>query len=174
VLDNTRCISFLTIELHDRIPRSMRRHMGLWIFGCDDCQEVCPVNRKALPARIASLRAYDDDSAFPRLTPLLDMDAAAFRTRFGGTPVTRAKLSGMQRNVCVALGNARDPATISVLRDALLQEARHPLVREHAAWALGQFDDSAARDALDSAWGQRSTLHAELVQEIGLGLDRAL
>jgi epoxyqueuosine reductase len=174
VLDSGRCISFLTIELRDRIPRPLRALMSTWIFGCDDCQEVCPVNRKSLPARIASLRAYDDEAAFPRLVPLLALDAARFRDRFGGTPVTRAKWWGLQRNVCVALGNARDPETIPALSEALLEETRHPLVREHAAWALGLFPDRSARAALDAAWRQQSEKSDALTAEIELALDHAL
>lgn len=174
VLDNARCISFLTIELRDRIPRHLRSLMGTWIFGCDDCQEVCPVNRKPVSARIASLRAYDDEAAFPRLVPLLALDAAEFRARFGGTPVTRAKWWGLQRNVCVALGNARDPETIPALSEALLELTRHPLVREHAAWALGRFPDRSARAALDAAWRLSNDPDDALKGELKLALDRAL
>ncbi len=152
VLDTPRCISFLTIELKDRIPRHLRPLMGSWVFGCDDCQEVCPVNRRALPARIAALRAYDDEAAFPRLVPLLEMDDPAFRARYRGTPVMRAKSWGLQRNACVALGNLGDPAAIPVLASALVDASRHPLVREHAAWALGRFEAPRARQALDAAW----------------------
>ena len=152
VLDNPRCISFLTIELKDRIPRALRPLMGDWIFGCDLCQEVCPVNRKGLPACIAALRAYDDEAAYPRLLPLLASSDAEFRARYRGTPVLRAKQWGLQRNVCVALGNSRDPAAVSALSAVLLNQAAHPLVREHAAWALSRFDEPAARRILERAW----------------------
>lgn len=172
VLDTPRCISFLTIELRDRIPRSLRPAMGAWIFGCDDCQEICPVDRKALPAQIASLRAYDDECAFPRLLPLLALDDAQFRQRFRGTPLLRAKSWGLQRNVCVALGNTGDPAAISPLRDVVLDPARHPLVREHAAWALGRIGGPRARLALESA-RHLSDLPEEVAAEVALALDRA-
>ncbi|HEX2186114.1 MAG TPA: tRNA epoxyqueuosine(34) reductase QueG, partial [Chloroflexota bacterium] len=136
VLDNRRCISFLTIELRGSIPLELRPLMGTWIFGCDDCQEVCPVNRRPLPGRIAALRAYDDEAAYPELLPLLRLSEAEFRTRYRGTPLLRAKVWGLQRNVCVALGNAGDPAAIGPLAEVLADEDRHPVVREHAAWAL--------------------------------------
>ncbi len=152
VLDNRRCISFLTIELKGPIPPSLRPLMSNWIFGCDDCQEVCPVNRKALPARIAALRAYDDDAAFPPLLPLLEMSDAEFRARYRGTPVWRAKSWGLQRNACVALGNIGDPVAIPALSTVLLDERRPAIVRGHAAWALGQFSEPAARQALERAW----------------------
>jgi epoxyqueuosine reductase len=173
VLDTPRCISFLTIELRDRIPRALRPAMGAWIFGCDDCQEICPVNRKALPAQIASLRAYDDESAFPRLLPLLALDDAQFRQRYRGTPLVRAKSWGLQRNVCVALANAGDPAAIAPLRQVVLDAARHPLVREHAAWALGRFADPHARTALEAALRQED-LPEEVAAEVALSLDRAV
>jgi epoxyqueuosine reductase len=170
VLDTPRCISFLTIELRDRIPRHLRPLMGDWVFGCDECQEVCPVNRKALPARIAALRAYDDDAAFPRLIPLLEMTDVAFRTRYRGTPLFRTKSWGVQRNACVALGNSGDEAAVPVLARALLNEERHPLVREHAAWALGRFQSSTARRALEQAWGGLREDEEALREEIEAAL----
>jgi epoxyqueuosine reductase len=152
VLDTPRCISFLTIELRERIPHHLRPQMGAWIFGCDDCQEVCPVNRKALPARIASLRAYDPEAAYPRLLPLLELSDAAFRARYRGSPVLRAKSWGLQRNVCVALGNIGDPAAVDPLAVVAGDPARNPLVREHATWALGRIPGPAARAALERLW----------------------
>jgi epoxyqueuosine reductase len=170
VLDNPRCISFLTIELRGRIPRPLRPLMGNWIFGCDDCQEVCPVNRRPLFGRIEALRAYEDEAAFPPLLPLLALSDAEFRARYRGTPVLRAKSWGLQRNVCVALGNAGDPAAIPVLAEALGDETRHPLIREHAAWALSRFEDQAAWRALDRAWVRADEA---LREELGLALGRA-
>jgi epoxyqueuosine reductase len=170
VLDNARCISFLTIELKERIPRHLRPLMGGWVFGCDDCQEVCPVNRRALPARIAALRAYADDAAFPRLLPLLALSDQEFRARYRGTPILRAKSWGLQRNACVALGNLGDPAAIPALAAAAGDEAGHPLVREHAAWALGRFTDPAARRALEAAWVRAGP---ELRSELALDLEHA-
>ena len=168
VLDSPRCISFLTIELRDRVPRHLRPLMGTWIFGCDDCQEVCPVNRRPLPSRIAALRAYDDDAAYPPLLELLALSDGAFRARYRGTPLFRTKSWGVQRNACVALGNAGDPAAIPLLAQVMRDEARHALVREHAAWALGRFPDSAARAALAAAW---SPAAAPLRDEIAFALE---
>jgi epoxyqueuosine reductase len=170
VLETPRCISFLTIELRDRIPHRLRAQMGAWIFGCDDCQEVCPVNRKALPAGIADLRAYDLESAYPRLLPLMQMEDAVFRARYRGTPVMRAKSWGLQRNACVALGNLGDPTAIGPLTVIAGDAGRHPVVREHAAWALGRFADGAARKALERLWVESA---GELRAEVALALDRA-
>ncbi|HEU5316375.1 MAG TPA: tRNA epoxyqueuosine(34) reductase QueG [Chloroflexota bacterium] len=174
VLDTPRCISFQTIEQRGVIPRALRPLMGDWIFGCDDCQEVCPVNRKALPARIAALRAYDDESAFPQLLPLLEMSDAEIRGRYRGTPVIRAKPWGLQRNACIALGNLGDPAAIDPLRDCLLDQCRHPLVRGHTAWALGRFTERAARRALETAWRDKAALDPDTVTEVALALDRTV
>jgi epoxyqueuosine reductase len=183
VLDNPRCISFLTIELKERIPRHLRPLMGDWIFGCDDCQDVCPVNRRALPASVAALRAYDDEAAFPRLLPLLELTDAAFRARYRGSAVLRAKRWGLQRNACVALGNAGEAAAVPALAGVLADPLAHPLVREHAAWALGRLEatgagaNGAARRALQRAWraeaGAEAREAAALRLEVGLALDRA-
>ena len=136
MIDNRKCISFLTIELRGPIPREMRPMMGDWVFGCDICQEVCPVNRKAvLSAEPDFDKRHDFDA--PELIPLLDLDAAAFRKRFEGSPIRRAKREGLQRNVCVALGNIGDPVAVPALADALSSDSL--LVRSHAAWALGKY-----------------------------------
>ncbi len=148
VLDNRRCISFLTIELRGPIPRELRPLVGDWVFGCDICQDVCPVNRKAAPSQEPAFKKRHDFDA-PELLPLLDMDDEAFRTRFRGSPIKRAKLVGMQRNVCVALGNIGDPAAVPVLIGALSHG--EPLVRQHAAWALGRIGGPDAERAMGVA-----------------------
>jgi epoxyqueuosine reductase len=149
LLDGRRCISYLTIELHGPIPHELRPQMGNWIFGCDLCQEVCPYNRRfARPARLAALQARPEVVA-PRLLDLLALDEAGFRQRFRRSPVLRAKRRGLLRNVCVALGNWGDPAAAPALIEALHDE--EPLVRGHAAWALGRIPLPAARQALWAA-----------------------
>jgi epoxyqueuosine reductase len=149
ILDARRCISYLTIELKGPIPHELRPRLGNWIFGCDLCQEVCPYNRRfARPARLAALKGQPEMAA-PRLLDLLALDETAFRQRFRGSPVLRAKRRGLLRNVCVALGNWGDPAAVPSLTDAL--HDREPLVRGHAAWALGRIASPAARQALRSA-----------------------
>ena len=148
VIDNRRCISFLTIELRGPIPRDLRPLMGDWVFGCDICQEVCPVNRKAAPSREVEFRKRHDFDA-PELIPLLRLDEEGFRQRFNGSPIRRAKLAGLQRNVCVALGNIGDAAAVPALVQALCSD--EALVRSHAAWALGQIGGETAREALQRA-----------------------
>ncbi len=145
VIDNRRCISFLTIELRGPIPRELRPMMGDWVFGCDICQEVCPVNRKTVLSGEPDFAKRRDFDA-PDLIPLLYLDDNAFRKRFEGSPIRRAKREGLQRNVCVALGNIGDPDSVPALAEILSVGA--PLVRAHAAWALGRIGNDAARTAL--------------------------
>ena len=149
VIDNTRCISFLTIELRGAIPREMRPLVGDWVFGCDICQDVCPVNRKAALGVEPAFQQRHDFGA-PALLPLLELNDEEFRARFRNSAIKRAKRVGLQRNVCVALGNIGDLAAVPALAKAL--SAPEPIVREHAAWALGRLGADAAllflRDAL--------------------------
>jgi len=137
LLDARRCVSYLTIELKGAIPVELRPLVGHRIFGCDDCLEVCPWNRFARQAREAAFTPRRDLVA-PDLVALLEellaMDEAAFRRRFAGSPLFRAKRPGLLRNVCVALGNTRDPRAVPALTRALADA--EPLAREHAAWAL--------------------------------------
>jgi epoxyqueuosine reductase len=142
VVDNNRCISFLTIELRGPIPRELRPKIGGYIFGCDLCQDVCPVNAQAQPAYHAEFSA---DGTI-EVAALLNLDEDQFRRRFRHTPIMRAKRRGLLRNACVALGNSKDSAAIPPLVGALRDV--EPLVRGHAAWALGRL---GAREPLASA-----------------------
>jgi epoxyqueuosine reductase len=147
VIDNTRCISHLTIENRGPIPVDLRPRMLDWVFGCDICQEVCPVNRKAVPSNGANFRR--NGLALMDLIELLAMSEEQFRLRFQGTPLMRARRAGLKRNACVALGNLEDPAAIPALDRALAEE--EPLVRCHAAWALGRIGGPQADSILRRA-----------------------
>ena len=162
VLDNPRCISHLTIENRGAIPTEFRAAMDDWVFGCDICQDVCPVNRKAAPAwaPIPMLKpqiggtgnAGSTQTGQPDLLDLaeiLQMNEDDFRARFANSPVKRARLTGLQRNACVALGNSGDLKSATVLLDALGHA--ESLIRGHAAWALGQMDTAPARQGLKEA-----------------------
>ncbi|MDP6108016.1 MAG: tRNA epoxyqueuosine(34) reductase QueG [Candidatus Brocadiia bacterium] len=158
VIDNTRCISFLTIELRGPIPRELRPLVGDWVFGCDICQDVCPVNRKAALGLEPAFRQRGESGA-PALLPLLDLDDQAFRERFRKSPIKRAKRIGLQRNALVALGNAGDPATVPALTRSL--GSSDAVVREHAAWALGRVGGGEAlRLALEGE--EDSTVRSEI------------
>ena len=167
VVDNSRCISYLTIENRGAIPREMRPLVQDWVFGCDICQDVCPVNRKAQPGRPTTENTENTEnfgesrknsvlsassavnSGFLDLIELLEMSEDEFRQRFAGTSIMRAKRAGMQRNACVALGNSADESAIPALAKTLA--SAEPLVRRHAAWALGQIGGSDAIGVLASA-----------------------
>jgi epoxyqueuosine reductase len=132
-LDARRCISYLTIELKGGIPEELRPAIGNRIFGCDDCLAVCPWNRFARQATLMKPHARRDLSA-PDLIELLGLDDAAFKSRFSGTPLWRAKRRGLRRNACVALGNVADASALPALQCAALDP--DPMIAEHARWAM--------------------------------------
>lgn len=155
VLDNNRCISYLTIEHKGVIPREMRPLMGEWVFGCDICQDVCPVNRKATPANHPEFSPDQGIGSSPSLIELMEMDEEEFRARYRHSPVKRAKLQGMQRNAAIALGNIGDPSAVPVLTNAL--NGPYELVRGHAAWALGRIGGEPAQAALAARLREEET-----------------
>ena len=135
-LVNDLCIAHQTIENRGAIPRALRSKIGDWIFGCDLCQEACPVNDPQGAAGLPEFAAADEETAFPDLVALLELGEAEFRRRFAGRAILRAKYAGFLRNVCIALGNVGGPGAVGPLARAL--EHREALVRGHAAWALGK------------------------------------
>ena len=144
ILRSPLCLSYLTIEHRGAIPFELRPKLGNWIFGCDICQEVCPWNTKfGAPERAVI------ESLFPSLPALMALDDAGFRQRFRQTAVWRTKRRGLLRNAAVVLGNSGNPQAIAPLRSALGDP--EALIRGHAAWALGQLDQSTARAALRHA-----------------------
>jgi epoxyqueuosine reductase len=148
-LDARRCIAYLTIELRDAIPRELRAGIGDRIFGCDVCQDVCPWNRRLQPVTWPELQPVSPEHARPALRDLLNLDDVGFRALFKGTAVTRTKRRGLLRNVAVALGNSGDRASVPALAEALHDQ--EPLVRAHAAWALGEIGGELAEDALNQS-----------------------
>jgi epoxyqueuosine reductase len=138
-LDARLCISYLTIELKDPIPRELRPLVGDWIFGCDLCQEACPWNRFAPPAREARLHARELSGW--SLERFLTLDEPGFLALFATSPIRRANRAGFVRNVCVAMGNRGERGFLVPLATAL-ENDRDALVRGHAAWALGRIAGS--------------------------------
>ena len=137
-LDARRCVSYLTIELRGSIPVELRPLMGNRIYGCDDCQLVCPWNRYAKFTREADFLPRHGLDA-PELLALFRWSEADFLRRTRGSAIRRIGHERWLRNVAVALGNAPyDPLVVRALRQR--SEDPSPLVREHAAWALEQQD----------------------------------
>jgi len=148
-LDARRCISYLTIELKGPIPPELRPLIGNRIYGCDVCQEVCPWQRFAKPAVELPFQIQEAQRFAPRLSDLIELSEQAFHQQYGSTPLSRAKRRGLLRNAAVALGNWGDERAIPALRQALTDT--EPLVRGHAAWALGRIAGPAARKVLKGA-----------------------
>ena len=138
VMDATRCISYLTIELKGPIPLELRPAIGNRVYGCDICQEVCPWNERfSAPApepAYAPRPELDNPSLIDLATRLLEMSGKAFLREYRDSPVSRARRNGLLRNVCVALGNWGAAEAIPVLERAATDHSA--LVREHALWAL--------------------------------------
>jgi epoxyqueuosine reductase len=177
-LDGRRCISDLT-QLKSPIPREMRAAIGNRLWGCDDCQTVCPVNeRKSLAAKA---RAREEFAPLPNVGVAMDLPAvlhmtkAQFRTWFGPTSMAWRGKAVLQRNAAVALGNSRDPQAVEPLIEALAD--RKALVRGHAAWALGRLREVCAGELLARAKAALLELQARepdawVREEIGLALER--
>ena len=135
-LDARRCISYLTIELKGSIPLELRPLMGNRIYGCDDCQLVCPWNRFAQTAHLPDFEVRNGlDSA--KLVELFTWSEVDFNERLAGSPIRRIGHERWLRNIAVALGNA-SPA--DEIKTVLAAQSNHPaeLVREHVSWALSR------------------------------------
>ncbi len=150
VVDARLCISYLTIENKGEIPRHLRPLVGDWAFGCDVCQEVCPYNKtKAARSRWPEFSEEAGTGPYLEIEEVLRIRSEEeFERSFAGTPLTRPGRAGLLRNCCVAAGNLglrkAAPALIRCLR-----EDESPLVRAHAAWALGEIGGAEA--ALEEA-----------------------
>jgi epoxyqueuosine reductase len=136
LLDARRCISYFTIEAEGPIPVEYRRPMGNRIFGCDDCQLVCPWNRYARPTSEPDFAPRHGLDA-PQLADLFGWSEEQWAERTSGSALRRPGYLGWLRNIAVALGNAPSSAPVMA---ALGSRSGHPsaLVREHVAWALEQ------------------------------------
>jgi epoxyqueuosine reductase len=136
-LDATRCISYLTIEQRGPVPEEFREKMGRHLFGCDICQEVCPWNRRA-PVSLDSAFAPRTELVNPSLEWISGMNMEEFRRSFRGSPVKRAKLTGILRSAAIAMGNSGDRRHLPRLRE--LAQNENPAVAEHARWAIGRLE----------------------------------
>jgi len=144
-LDARRCISYLTIELKGAIPTEFRPLIGNRIFGCDDCQLICPWNRFAKHSEEADFTPRHQLDHIS-LLELQSWDEATFLKRTEGSAIRRTGYSGWQRNIAVALGNSRGgDAVLSTLQKMI--DGDDPLVREHAQWALESLRSETTDDS---------------------------
>jgi len=167
VLDASRCIAYLTIELRGSIAEELRQPMGRHVFGCDICQDVCPWNRKSprsgahefqprtvAPAAQGNPGSEQGGSLFsPELLGLANLDEAGFRELFRSSPVKRAKWRGLMRNVCIALGNSGVKPDATVYPEVLtalerLSRSGEAAVAESARWALSRIQREGNPSAL--------------------------
>ncbi len=147
VIDARRCISYLTIESSDPIPRELRSAIGARVFGCDVCQDVCPFNASAEHKPAAPELAPRSNLAAPDLIGLLELGSARYRQLVKGSALRRTHRAQLARNAAVALGNSKDARAVIPLARAVAAHTS-PLVRGHAAWALGEIGEAAREHAL--------------------------
>jgi epoxyqueuosine reductase len=142
VIDARRCISYLTIEHRGAIPIELRPLMGTWAFGCDLCQEACPINHRLAPAPLehGSPSTERGPVPHPDLVECLELTEEAFTARFRGTAVSRTGRAGLARNCAIALGNAGDRAALPALERTATTDS-DPVVREAARWGIAQLSD---------------------------------
>jgi epoxyqueuosine reductase len=137
-LDANKCISYLTIEKRGAIAEELRSEMGRHIFGCDICQDVCPWNRKA-PATDAAEFQPRVELVNPALEWLAEISSSEFNRTFRGSPVKRAKRTGIRRNAAIAMGNSGDPKFVPTLERLTGDEDQ--VIAQSAGWALQRLSD---------------------------------
>jgi epoxyqueuosine reductase len=137
VLDSTRCLSYLTIELRTSIPEERRAALGNHVYGCDICQEVCPYNQAPLQSTDVSWQPRVGLD-LPRLADLWARPDSELRATVKGSAMTRAKLTGIRRNLAVTIGNSGDALALQQLVEQSPERpsADDPMVAEHVRWAL--------------------------------------
>jgi len=166
LLDARRCISFWTIESRGWIPDWIREMIGFRVFGCDTCLQACPWHRFSR----STGHIYpdvDSDRSTDTLAGWMALDQSGFDSRFRRSAIKRLTRAGLRRNLCLVLGNRRDEDSVGLLAGALADPS--PLVRGHAAWALGRLG-TPGRAALEKAAAGESD--PIVAGEIELALER--
>ncbi|GLX82059.1 tRNA epoxyqueuosine(34) reductase QueG [Thalassotalea eurytherma] len=166
VVDARRCISYLTIELRDAIPVQLRPLIGNRIYGCDDCQLICPWNKYGQLSQEDDFQARQDLDNI-ELLGVFSWDEETFLEKTQGSPIRRIGFDCWQRNIAVGLGNATyDPDIVAALNQK--RESASEMVKEHIDWALDQQLSKAQQQIIPV--NQR--LQARLVRSIEKGLPR--
>jgi epoxyqueuosine reductase len=161
-MDPRNCIAYHSYFSDGEIPRNLRSPMGTWVYGCDRCQEACPRNRNWLEKKKPMNQALLERAVHFQIPALLTMSQQHFEQQVWPLLyyIRKENRRLWQRNAAVALGNQGDPETVPILTVAL--EDPEPLVRGHAAWALGKIGGAKARAALEK---RRSSEKEERVQQ---------
>jgi len=148
LVDSTRCISYLTIEIRGRIPPEQRADLGDWVLGCDICQEVCPWNRKTAPVEDRAFKAgrHLEERT---LEDLVRIDEQTFAAELRPTALERPRRRGLVRNALIVAANTQDGRALGAAVEKLMDD--DPVVRGAAAWALGRAGGARARTALERA-----------------------
>jgi epoxyqueuosine reductase len=167
VLDARRCIAYLTSVLDGWVPRDLRPLMGTHVVGCDVCQRVCPFNRARLAPKLADLRDSEACLADTSIEDWLSLKSSSYRRLTRGTVLNRISRRQLTRNAAIAAGNSGQSSLVEPLR-TLLSSSPYPVVRGHAAWALGRLAGVNAHDALLQA--RATELDLAVVEEILLTL----
>jgi len=166
-LDATRCISYLTIEVKGTIPEDLRPSIGDWMFGCDICQEVCPWNvRFSEPTSDPSFQPRPG-LMDPRPEEFLGLSSDSWKYGLAQTALVRPRRRGLVRNAAIVAGNQRLPDRVGPLSAVLLDDP-DPIVRAHAAWALGRISGPEADATLLLA--QASEQDHQVLAEINAAL----
>lgn len=170
-IDAGRCLSYLTIENKGAIPRDLRPLMRDWLFGCDVCQSVCPWNAKLDDSDVhPGFQSPDAQMMFPNLEKISRLTKEEFKHTYKTSPLLRAKRKGLLRNAAVVLGNSGDTGALPVL-EHMLREEVEPLVRSHAAWAVGRLGAPEGRQMLSQSL--RREEDPSVLEEIQIALDGA-
>jgi epoxyqueuosine reductase len=149
-MDASLCISYLTIEKRGPIAEPLREQMGRQVFGCDICQDVCPWNRRAPISEDTEL-AVRSELVNPALAWLAELDAESFRSLFRHSPVQRTKLSGLLRNVAIAMGNSGLESYVPKLEE--WAAGSEPVLAEAAQWALTRCQPKPGRNEMNPLGG---------------------
>jgi len=164
-VDARRCLSYTTIEQRGFIAPELRSKQGEWLFGCDVCVEVCPFTKKSRRLGVFAGDRPQELQPHPvvrtwTLVDVLAMDESRWTHEFVGTAMRRATRTGLRRNAAIVLGNRGDDAALPALANALRDE--DPVVRGHAAWAIGRIDPRHAALATARAHEPEPRVRSEI------------
>ncbi len=167
-LDSQRCISYWTIEHRGPIPRPTRAALGEWVFGCDLCQEACPLNDRPSVTAEAAFELPAGRAGLD-LAALLALREEAYQEVFRGSAMKRSRREGLRRNAALAMGNRGEARYVGPLAEAMTD--LDPVLRSHAAWSLGRIGGSGALAALREARSREES--PAVIEELDRALEEA-